>query len=566
MKYYIQGKGRSVMFTQQDFVAKGGEGQIFRKGNRIFKIYEDPKLMIPEAKIRELSIIDCKNIIKPLEIILDPANIIVGFTMDYVRGEPLCRFFTNNFRDRNNFTEDQTIQLVENIKNATFKIHDAKCLIVDGNEFNYLVDEKDLVTPYFIDVNCWKTPSFPATAIMPTIRDWKSKEFSQVTDWFSFAIVTFQLFVGVHPFKGRHPKYKKGDVPKRVVDCISVFNNDVRVPPAARSMDLIPKHYRDWYYDLFEKGERKLPPGDPGARGTATTRHIVVSSTDQFEIEELFSFDTPVVYHAEPHGIPVTKTKKNLHLGKQNYRVSKDVEVLFTPKELWPIFVKIEDGFLKFLSPVMGLTFNESAQFKCEEKMIVGDILYIKNRGQLTEIHFFENSDQKKIFPVVNKSWGIMPNSSQFFGNVIFQDIFGKKFITIPVPSLQKKSSMLALQVPELDGHRIVDARFENNVCVVMGHKDNSYDRFVFKFDGNKYSIRVVNDVDFVPVNFTVLDNGIAIIITENDSIEIFSNKYGRDDIKEIKDPQINSGMRITKSGVQARIFTENKIFKIRMK
>ena len=157
--YHIQGKNKKVKFTQNDFVAKGGEGSIYRRGNVIYKIYEDPLKMIPEAKIKELNTVNDNNIIKPIDIILDPSNTIVGFTMRYVKGEALCKLFTNDFRNRNNITEDMIIELVENIKNSTYKIHESKCLIVDGNEFNYMVDDSFIV-PYFIDINSWQTPSF----------------------------------------------------------------------------------------------------------------------------------------------------------------------------------------------------------------------------------------------------------------------------------------------------------------------------------------------------------------------------------------------------------------------
>ena len=100
--YHIRGKNKKVKFTQNDFVAKGGEGSVYRIGNVVYKIYEDPSKMIPEAKIKELNNISDGNIIKPIDIILDPSNKVVGFTMRYVDGEPLCKLFTTGFRNRNN--------------------------------------------------------------------------------------------------------------------------------------------------------------------------------------------------------------------------------------------------------------------------------------------------------------------------------------------------------------------------------------------------------------------------------------------------------------------------------
>ena len=47
-------------------------------------------------------------------------------------------------------------------------------------------------------VDSYQTAHYPATAIMPSVRDWKVPlhDFSELSDWFSFAIVSFQVFLG----------------------------------------------------------------------------------------------------------------------------------------------------------------------------------------------------------------------------------------------------------------------------------------------------------------------------------------------------------------------------------
>jgi hypothetical protein len=561
--YHIQGKNKKVKFTQNDFVAKGGEGSIYRRGNVIYKIYEDPFKMIPEAKIKELNNVNDNNIIKPIDIILDPTNTIVGFTMRYVKGEALCKLFTNDFRNRNNISEDMILELVENIKDSTYKIHDAKCLIVDGNEFNYMVDDS-FVVPYFIDINSWQTPSFPATAIMPSVRDWKSSIFSTVTDWFSFAVVTFQLFIGIHPYKGKHRKYKKNDFQKRVVDCVSVFNKDVRIPPAARSFDLIPTHYKDWYYGLFEDGKRTEPPMTAGVRGPITTRHIIINSTDNFEVKEIRKFDSEIIYYNVTHGMEVIKTKNSLYVNGKKYTVDPNVEVLFTTQNLNPIFVKIEDMEIKYFSPE-SIKINNS-HLTCSDKMIYKNSLFIKNEGKLIEISLNEMNNQ--IFPAVKHTWGILPNASEMFSGCVSQSVFGNQFFVIIEPNQSGNSKSFIIKIDELDGYRVVDAKYESNVLIATTYKDSKYDRFIIKFNLNnsKYNYRTEYDIDFMPANFIVLDNGIVISVNEQDAVQIFSNQYGKDAIKEIKDPAIDSSMKLVKDGTQAKFFKGNKLFSIKTK
>jgi len=561
--YHIRGKNKKVKFTQNDFVAKGGEGSVYRIGNVVYKIYEDPSKMIPEAKIKELNKINDSNIIKPIDIILDPSNKVVGFTMRYVKGEPLCKLFTTGFRNRNNISDDMTLELIENIKDSTYNIHSSNCLIVDGNELNYMVD-KTFVIPFFIDVNSWQTPSFPATAIMPSVKDWNTNTFSEITDWFSFAVVTFQLFVGIHPYKGKHDNYKKNDFQKRVVDCVSVFNKNVRIPPAARSFDLIPSHYKDWYYNLFEKGKRNEPPTKPGVRGPITTRHIIINSTDNFVIKEIREFNSEIVYYDVVYGIEVIKTKKSLYVNNKKYTVVPNVEVVFTPQNLNPIFVKIESGKLKYFSPET-IKINK-LELNCSDKMIYKNSLFIKNEGKLIEISLKEMN--KQIFPTVKHTWGILPNASEMFSGCVSQSVFGRQFFVIIEPNQSGNSESYVIKVDDLDGYRVIDAKYESNVLIATTYKDSQYDRFIIKLDlkNNKYTYRKEEGIDFIPANFIVLDNGIVININDQDSVQIFSNQYGKDAVKEIKDPAIDSSMKLVKDGTQAKFFKGNKLFTIKTK
>jgi len=375
MNYTVLGK--KVVISDDDFLCKGGEGKIYLKGGVAYKIYHDPSQMIPQAKIQELSQLDDPLIIKPLDLIFSGKQ-IVGFTMRALQGDtyPLVKLFTNTFRDNNGITDDSTTELVENIKNKIQYIHSQNCLIVDGNELNYMV-EKDFVTPYFIDVNCWQTKSFPATALMPSIQDYKTKGFSDVTDWFSFGIVSFQLFIGIHPFKGNVKGYKKRDFAKRIVDCVSVLNPKVSIPNAARDFALIPSSYMDWYFKMFEKGQRIPPPALPGAAGVVQVVVTLIQSTDNFEIRELRDFKEEVLFHAVFFGNSVTKTKNKFYVNKADYKVSPGVELLYTVPDMVPVMVKIENGKVQFQS--LKSIDVSSINLKCSAFMIADNTLYLKN-------------------------------------------------------------------------------------------------------------------------------------------------------------------------------------------
>ena len=376
MNIYVNGK--KIILGQKDYVTKGGEGSIYKKDNTAFKIYEDVRKMIPLAKIGELNVLDRPTIIKPENPIYNEDKHLVGFTMEWLGDNilPLCKLFTNGFRDANGVTNDIIIELVETIKNDIHFIHQHKCLIVDGNELNYMVSS-DFITPYFIDVNSWQTPSFGATAIMPSIRDWTTTKFNELTDWFSFAIVSFQLFVGIHPFKGTHKNYKKNDFRKRITDHISVFNPMVSMPHSVRDFNLIPTSYKDWYVKIFENGNRVPPPDLPGAIMKSQVIVQLIQSTDNFEIREIRCFPEKILFHNAT--LNFTKTENKIYIGKTDYE-SRDEEVVYTPLEQIPIFIRLENGKVKFKTfgykePVLDLD--------AEDKIIVNNILYLKNQEKL---------------------------------------------------------------------------------------------------------------------------------------------------------------------------------------
>ena len=569
-QYYIRGK-KQVNLTQREFIAKGGEGSIYGKEDTIYKIYEDLKNMIPEAKIEELQVLNNPLIIKPKNIVLDSRKRVVGFTMNWIKNTiDLCKLFTNGFRKTNNFSDPT--QLIENKRKVISEIHKSKCLIVDGNEFNFLVDNKTFSTPYFIDVNSYQTPSFPATAIMSSIRDYScGNNFSEYSDWYSFAIICCQLFVGIHPFRGKHPDFKKNDLQERMKANVSIFNKNTKIPPMARDLNLIPVNYKNWFVSLFENGKREFPPSLVGKIITIPFKILPsMKSTDNFIISLIKEFGSEIFFYGVKNGITIVKTKEKIHLNyKEEYFVNPDVEVVFTPTWLTPILIKIENKRLKFKS--LGDKI-EKLDIECTEKMIVENTLYVRNEGKLIEISV-DNMGKKmdrKVIPSIKSVWDIIPYSSKMFSNVIYQNIMGNPYLGIPIPKIGEPSSFIEINIPELEGYKIVDAKYESHVCVIVGHshKSGQYDRLILRFDKNfkTYDHRVIEDINYTTINFVVLDNGIAVSINEDDIMEIFSNNIKNKEVKSITDPEINNNLKLCKSGMKLMFFQDNKIYRIQIK
>ena len=263
VRYYVEGK--QIQLGKLNFKAQGGEGSIYVKGSTAYKIYTDPQRALRAEKLQELSVITQPNIIRPLSLILDTHNRPIGYTMRFVgKTHALCQLFPKAFRLRNKLTPETTLSLVRRLQQGVTYIHNHQILLVDLNELNFLVAE-DFSELYFIDVDSYQTPSFPATVLMESVRDRHATQFTIESDFFSFAVVSFQMFVGIHPFKGTYPplqqlsdKANKLDV--RMRKNISVLNKDVTVPASCLPFTVIPPVYLDWYRAVFEDGKRLAPP------------------------------------------------------------------------------------------------------------------------------------------------------------------------------------------------------------------------------------------------------------------------------------------------------------------
>jgi hypothetical protein len=567
MDYTI--KGQKVKIVGNDFVTSGGEAKIYRRNKTIYKIYHNPSEMIPDGKIYELQEIKHPKVLIPKDIISDSKGVRVGFTMDFIDNvTPLCKLFTNTFINQNNISNDTIIALISRMQDTIKEIHAAKCIQVDGNELNYLVDEKNFMDAYFIDVNSYQTKSFPATVIMPSIRDWTAKTFNELTDWYSFAIIACQLFIGIHPFKGKHQDFKRHDMEKRMRANISVFNKNTTFAKSVRDFSRIPTNYMDWFINLFEKGKRELPPSRAG-EVNVTVQYIVVTSTDNFKIEEHSNYDDTILDHNNLNGISVTRTKKSIYIGNSMiHRVGENVEVVHTPLRQIPTLVKINDGEIELKSLAPSIKVYPGSEMAAEKMMIVDNTIYIKNKGDLIETRFAESSHITNILLVSKKVWSISENSSQLFKNVIVEDLLGAKHVTVPLPD-KVHSRLIRIRVDELDDYKVLDAKYDSGVAVfsVFNQKDKEYKLMIMTGTVTcaMYTTRFINTIDMNEVNFVTLDNGIVILIYD-DQMEIFSDNPSSSKVKVIKDKELSSSMKLCKRGVSTRFFTDNKLYSIGMK
>lgn len=570
MKVYIIGSNTPVNLGQNNFVAKGGFGSVYATKGLVYKVYTDIKNMIPVEKIKELSRLDNKNIIRPLKVLVNKNDSKVGYTMKEVSGEHMPRMFTNDFWKRENISFDIISKLVQNIKETIDIIHLNHCLIIDGNELNYIVDKKDYTTAYFLDVDSYQTPSYPATAIMPSIRDYKTKGFSTLTDWYSFAVVTFQLFTGVHPFKGKHPKYKKRDFEQRVIDCVSVLNPDTTYAPSVRDFKNIPSNYFDWYNHLFEEGDRIPPPNKLGTIQAikAQVKVVIKRKGDNFIIDLVKKYDESILYYKKTDdGIDVVKTsdgkQEYIYINNEKYDSSKNVEVAITPKSLSPIFVKIEDGVIKAKS--LNKEINVLL-LHADDFMVINNIVFLKKGGTLTGVEIKEFNSKIMFMP--STSFNIMPKSSKMFSGLLYQSVLGVPYLVIPYVEDNKIKCAMP-QVQELNNMTVIDAKHDKHVVIIIA-ADNSgnYKRFILRFDHNytDYDYRIIEEQSLNSINFVVTKSGVVTMINEDGMIEMFLNDPSKDNLKQILDKTVNDSVKLCYLEGRVGFIKDNAVYSLKSK
>lgn len=541
------------------YVGAGGQAEVYQSNGIAYKLYHDSKNSMPTAKMQELMQILAPNVIKPLEILYSVDGKPVGYTMKYLAGmQPVCKFFTKSFKLDNNLTPDLIAELVKQLQLTVDAVHKSGCLIVDLNELNVLIGD-DFVSPHLIDTDSFQTPSFRATAIMDSVRDRVTRQghFSEATDWFSFAVMATQLYLNIHPYKGSHPKYLPGELNKRMDDNVSIFHKGVKLPIVCNPFSVIPSRHLNWLKDVFLNNDRSLPPLADGCPISLHENVVLIGGTNRFEVKELFTLDSDILFRMEQFGVDYFVTRKSVYRqqdviwsGVSNYK-----KVMLCTADSGDLIITGYDGklTLSFLSD----TGMELSRTSCSGAFYRNNAIYTANRGHLYE-HTFTRIGSK-LLPQVKSVAQVSEFNTKLYPGVVVQDLLGKTWLTLPY-ALGRCHSY---NIPELNGFRVIEAKCERNVCVVIMERNGIYSRAFLEFtqDYASYTYREDKDVSYDGINATVLENGMCILLGSD---EIQLTRKGT--THKISDPPIGPNMRLFNKGVSVFFLNGTSVYSLKMK
>lgn len=571
MKVIVRGQG-SVTLNQNHFKAMGGQASVYLRDGKAYKIYTDPKDVIPEAKFQELSAIQDSFVIKPQAMLLDEKNAPIGYIMDTVQdSSSLCQLFTKSFRSRNKITNDMMVALVGDGQSHIANVHKAGCLIVDLNENNELVSP-DFKHTYWLDVDSYQTKGFKATVLNPSVRDYSvsSTDFSELSDWFSWAVLAFQLFIGIHPYKGTYGPLEKLDkdtkLEQRMRQCISAFRKEVGLPGCVYSFDVIPQQFKDWLFAVLDEGKR-LPPPDP----TTGVPIIIqtVQRTLQFIagliVQELFDLDNwDFVDYAECNNrslILLTKGTKTKVLfgGREVFHdeLLGTTLIGFTPRMADPIALNLHHGQLTLLNFTKKV--RQTLEMRGLEIAKSQERFYVRTASNVVELMLMENPNN--ILVTQHPVASVLEHATGLYEGCAIQNIIGSVFISLFTTSRRG----IQIRLKELDEYRIVEAKYSGGVLMTIVTKGGKYHRQVFRFneEDQSYDYRIINDIMPTGINFITLATGVCLTLTEEEKLEAFSAKKGAQGGKVVEDAAIASDMRLVIINGKASFERNNKIFKI---
>lgn len=522
MKVFVKGQG-TVSLDKNHFVAKGGEGDIYVRGDVAYKLFHDKKKVLPSSKIRELSRIDDDRVIKPDAVVLARAGGgAIGYAMPFVNdAEPLCRLFPRSFKERHGLDAPAVYRIIEDLAARIRSVHAGGALVVDLNEMNFLV-RLSTQAVFAIDADSYQTASHPATAIMPAIQDPRttSAPFDELSDWFSFAVLSFQLLVGVHPYKGKHPQVK--GLVERMQRGLSVLGQAVKLPPVAYPLDVIPDTWRAWYHAVLENHERHAPPQSMTGAPVVIAPAPLASQTE-LSTELLLELDSPILGLTTAGRELCLITADGVFVGDKRVFGAVPLGAVLGSTPLGRPVVAWRHGDELMIVDVGGGVKLETA-LGADDIMTSGDRIYVKHTDKILEVVFKDVG--KTVVTSSRLVAKVLPHATRLFDGVAIQSLLGSSYASL----FPASGAHLQVRLPELDGLHILEARADGGrdrgVVLIVVARDRAGDdvRLVFRVapDGKSYDASVSALPMPMGVAFAVLDSGLCIALTERGELEAF--------------------------------------------
>ena len=313
---------------------------------------------------------------------------------------------------------------------------------------------------------------------------------------------------------------------------------------------------------MLHDGKRVHPPTDFVATVVLTPQVQTIVGSGNVIITELSANilgNIKELFHKFGH--TVICTDEMIYSNAHPMHKSEQFNYLcaFTPKANEPIIGWSDGGKLKLRN--LTRRYDIPIDLDIDSMVSYDGRILLKSRSHILEINLTETGG--KIIATSKIVGNVLPHATKLYSGVATQNLLGSMFVSL----FPDRDACYQVKVPELDSYKVIEARFDKGVLMVIGVKDNKYDRLVFRFDSNyqTYDLRVVSDITNTGLNFITLDTGICVCLNEEEKIEAFSSRKGSKGIKIVEDSALGGDMVLYKQGGKAIFTRNNKVYQISM-
>jgi hypothetical protein len=327
---------------------------------------------------------------------------------------------------------------------------------------------------------------------------------------------------------------------------------------------VIPQNYLNWYKAIFEDGKRVPPPSDLVAMIQVVTQAVKqIGGSNNFSIDEIFEAPMEIIRHQYLGGKDVLVTNdRKIFVDKRPFAVpatANDPQIGMTPTTQRPVAAWLEGREVKlwdvYMQREIPFILNGEAIMASEGR------IYIKSHTKVLEVILTELPNNLLASP--HEVGSVMEHATNFYEGCVIQNLFDAHYASL-FPAT-KQCHQFPLR--ELDGYKVIEAKYEHRVLMIMAvnAKSGQYDRFVFRFarDWSGYDVRIVSDVQNMGLNFTVKDNGVGVCINEKEEVELFRAERGDANLTLIDDPAIEADMRVSHRGSETLVFKGRKLYSV---
>lgn len=259
--------GRSIVLSDADLLGEGGEGRVFARGDKAYKVF-NAYTRERADKLRAFPAGLPEAVIAPESLLDDRRGRVVGYTMRRVPGAVDFYQLGQRAYRHGRVTQAEVLALLRQIDEAVRALHRAGVVVGDLNDGNVVMEPgaRGGARARFIDADSMQLAGHRCRVAHERFLDprlyscdlGRTSALSPETDFYALAVLAFASLLYVHPFGGTHGKHKT--LLRRAEARHSALRPDVTLPRAAAPLTTLPDAALDWFRAVFEGDLREPLP------------------------------------------------------------------------------------------------------------------------------------------------------------------------------------------------------------------------------------------------------------------------------------------------------------------